>query len=109
MKDLYAINNKAILSEIGERLKRKRLEKNMSQQSLADITGLDRTTIGYAEKGKTFSILTLIEIMRGLKILDELNLFLSDPGLSPLELVKLKGKQRVRASRNLKKESFLEA
>ncbi|MFC1510196.1 helix-turn-helix transcriptional regulator [Candidatus Omnitrophota bacterium] len=104
MKNLYAMTDKAILVEIGERIKRKRLEKNMSQEKLAISVGLDRTTVGLVEKGKSFTVLTLIEIMRGLKILEGINSFLPEVGLSPIELSKLKGNQRQRASRNKNKK-----
>ncbi len=88
----------AILREIGRRLKRKRLEKNLSQQRLADLAGLNRTTIGEAERGTSFGVLTLIQILRVLNALEEMDSFLPDPGISPLQLAKMKGKERRRAS-----------
>lgn len=94
------MTDKAILAEIGQRIKRERLEKNISQKNLAEIAGLDRTTVGLVENGKSFTALTLIEIMRGLKILEGINSFLPEIGPSPIELSKLKGNQRQRASRS---------
>lgn len=94
----YGLSDKAILKEIGRRLKRKRLEQNMTQQSLAHIAGLNRATISEAENGISFSMQTLIQILRALHALDQIDAFLPDPGLSPLQLAKLKGKERQRAS-----------
>jgi hypothetical protein len=37
---IYGMSDRAILREIGERLKRKRLDKNVSQQKLAELAGL---------------------------------------------------------------------
>jgi len=95
---LYGMSDRAILREIGYRLKRKRLEKNLSQQKLAELAGLNRTTIGEVERGSSFSVLTLVQILRALKALEEFDSFLPDPGISPLQLAKMKGKERRRAS-----------
>ncbi len=98
---IYGMSDRAILKEIGRRLKRKRLEKNLSQQKLADLAGINRTTVRNLEQGSLFGVLTLVEILRALDALDELNSFLPDPGISPLQLSKMKGKERRRASRQI--------
>ena len=95
---IYGMSDRAILIEIGRRLKRKRLEKNLSQQTLADLAGLNRTTVRYLEQGSPFGVLTLVQVLRALGALDELDSFLPDPGVSPLQLAKMKGKERRRAS-----------
>lgn len=96
--NIYGMSDRAILREIGRRLKRKRLEKNMPQQKLAELAGLNRTTIGEAERGAPFGVLTLVQILRALNALEEVDSFLPDPGVSPLQLAKMKGKKRRRAS-----------
>jgi putative transcriptional regulator len=96
----YGMSDKAILREIGHRLRRRRLDRNMTQQSLADTAGLSRTTVSDLERGAPAGVLTLIQILRAMGGLEELDTFVSDPGLSPLELAKLKGRERQRASRN---------
>ena len=45
----YEMTNHQILKEIGQRIKRKRLNKNMSQDDLASRAGLSRRTISLAE------------------------------------------------------------
>ena len=97
--DYYSMSDRAILEEIGRRLKRKRLDKNLTQQTLADTAGLNRTTISDLERGAPAGVLTLVQVLRALGSLDELDAFLPDPGFSPLELARLKGRQRRRASR----------
>lgn len=96
---LYGMSDKAILREIGRRLRRTRLEKNLSQQRLAELSGLNRTTISAAERKAAIGVQTLVQILRALDALDGLDAFLPDPGLSPLQLAEMKGKQRQRASR----------
>jgi transcriptional regulator with XRE-family HTH domain len=96
--NIYGMSDRAILREIGRRLKRKRLEKNLSQQRVAELAGLNRTTIRDIERGTPFGALTLVQVLRALGALEELNSFLPDPGISPLQLAKMKGKERRRAS-----------
>ncbi len=97
--DYKGMTDYAILREIGRRLKRRRLERNLSQQKVADLAGLARSTIVEIEKGSPSTLLTFVQILRALDVLDELDSFLPDPGISPLQLVRLKGKERMRASR----------
>ena len=94
----YGMSDRAILREIGRRLRRKRLDKNWSQQRLADLAGLDRSTISEVERGASLRLLTLVQILRALEALEALDAFLPDPGVSPLELARMKGKERQRAS-----------
>ena len=101
---IYGMSDRAILKEIGRRLRRKRLEKNLSQQKLADLAGINRSTVSDMEQGSPFGVLTLVEILRALDALDGLDSFLPDPGISPLQLAKMKGKERRRASRQVTKK-----
>jgi transcriptional regulator with XRE-family HTH domain len=96
--NLYGMSDRAVLREIGHRLKRKRLSKNLSQQKLAELAGLNRTTISDIETGKGPSLLTLVQVLRGLNSLEEMDSFMPEPGISPLQLARMKGKQRQRAS-----------
>ncbi len=97
--EIYSMSDPAILREIGQRLKRRRLEKNLSQQNLAVAAGLNRTTISEIERGAPFGVLSLIQILRALNALEALDAFLPPPGPSPLQLARMKGRQRQRASR----------
>jgi transcriptional regulator with XRE-family HTH domain len=96
--NIAGMSNKAIVQEIGRRVKRKRLERNLTQQEIADLTGMSRSTVSDLERGNPFEILTLIQILRALNALDEIDSFLPDPGISPLQLAKMRGKERQRAS-----------
>jgi putative transcriptional regulator len=96
--NIVGMSDKAIIKEIGRRVKRRRLERNLTQQEIADIAGISRPTVSDLERGKPFEILTLIQVMRALDALDELDLFLPDPGISPLQLARLRGHERQRAS-----------
>ncbi len=96
--NLFGMSDKAIIKEIGRRVKRKRLERNLTQQEIADLAGISRPTVSDIERGNPFEILTLVQVLRALDALDGIDSFLPDPGISPLQLAKLRGKERERAS-----------
>jgi len=96
---MYGMTDQAILREIGRRLQRTRLDKNLSQQEVADAAGLSRTTVSEFERGAPAGVLTLIQVLRALGELDALAAMLPEPGPSPLQMARLKGKRRRRASR----------
>jgi len=96
--DIIGMSDKAIIKEIGRRVKRRRLEGNFTQQEIADMAGISRPTVSDLERGKPFGILTLIQILRALNALDSIDAFLPDPGISPLQLARMRGAERQRAS-----------
>lgn len=101
--DYYGMSDKAILAEIGTRIKGKRLRKNISQQELAERAGLSRNTISDMESEGSTTLQNFIRILRALEVLDELEHFLPEPGISPVQLLRMKGKGRRRASGKRKK------
>ena len=97
--DWYGMSDSAVIREIGQRLKQIRLEKNISQQTLAERTGVHRVTLSKIERGQKMSLLTLIQILRGLEELERLDNIIPEIKISPLQEAKLQGKKRKRASR----------
>lgn len=93
-----ANSNAAIQAEIGRRLKLQRLNLNLTQEELATRCGVSRRTIVNAETSGTCTLQNLVALLRGLNRLEQLDSFLPEPPLSPIELAKLNGKQRKRAS-----------
>lgn len=87
----------AIAAEIGNRLKLARLNANISQSEVASLAGIARKTVINAEKGKV-QLEILIAIMLALDLAGHLDLFLPQQEISPIQLYKLKGKKRQRAS-----------
>ncbi len=96
--DTLANSDLALQRELGARLQAHRLNQNLSQAELAAATGLARKTITNLETGHGGTLLTLIAVLRGLRLLDQLEAFIPAPGPSPIQLVKLAGKQRRRAT-----------
>lgn len=92
----------AIAEQLGERLKQARLNADLTQAEVASRTGLNRRTILNAEKGNV-QLKNLVAILVSLGMADQINMFLPVQEISPLQLAKLKGKKRQRASRTQKK------
>jgi transcriptional regulator with XRE-family HTH domain len=97
-------NNSAVLKEIGIRVRRERLNQNTTQETLALRAGVSRRVILDLEAGKGCGLSSFIEILRSLRKLDQLDAFLPDPGISPLQLAKLRGRERQRATGRRTKE-----
>lgn len=92
------MNNHGVLNEIGDRIRRERLNQNTTQALLAQRAGVSRRLVFALESGSGCGLSSFVEILRALKKLDQLDMFLPDPGISPLQLAKLKGRERQRAS-----------
>lgn len=88
----------AVLAEIGERIKKQRLNQNITQIEIAEKAGVSRSVIQKLERGENCMFSGLIRVLRVLGQLDQLDSFLPDPGVSPLQLVRQQAQQRQRAS-----------
>ena len=96
--NLGAMSDKAVLAEIGERISRQRLNRNITQTDLAVQAGVARIVVQRLEGGRGCTLGNLIRIMRALGILEQLDAILQASELSPLQLAKLKGRERLRAA-----------
>lgn len=86
----------AIAEALGQRLKQARLNHDRTQQELAEHIGVSRKTIVNAEKGKA-QLEVFVAIMSALGLTQQLDLFLPEQPISPIQLAKLQGKKRQRA------------
>ena len=77
--------------EIGERIKQARLNKDLTQVEISEISGLERRAIINAEKGKV-TLENLIAYLDALNMRDQIDLFLPPQPISPIQLHKLQGK-----------------
>jgi transcriptional regulator with XRE-family HTH domain len=82
----------------GEKLKELRLEANLSQASLAEQAGLGRNSVAEIEKGRNFSVGSLIALLRVLNQLDRLEGFFQKRQyeLTPMEIFEREQKKRKR-------------
>lgn len=96
-------SDRAALALIGQRIQRERLNQNLTQEALAERAGVGLRTVRYLEAGRQTTVETLIRVLRALGKRGALDAFLPEPGLSPLQLAKLKGRERQRAGTPRKK------
>jgi putative transcriptional regulator len=101
MENIMALENMspvAIAEELGNRLRHARLNADLTQAEVASRAGLSRVTVLNAEKGKV-QLENLVAILAALSMVSQLDMFLPVQDVSPIQLAKLKGKARQRASR----------
>ncbi|MDE7392284.1 MAG: helix-turn-helix domain-containing protein, partial [Treponemataceae bacterium] len=67
--------NEIILKQLGQKLKQLRLNNYLSQEKLAEITGLDRTYISGLERGKRNPSYLIIRRISHVLNIDEQELF----------------------------------
>ncbi|HEX3625119.1 MAG TPA: helix-turn-helix transcriptional regulator [Verrucomicrobiae bacterium] len=91
--------DKAILAEIGKRLTQTRLSSNLTQAQLAEQAGVSKRTVERLEAGAVATQLSgFIRVCRVLKVLDRFDALIPESVPSPMAELKLRGKQRQRAS-----------
>ncbi|MHC8509041.1 MAG: helix-turn-helix domain-containing protein [Rhodospirillales bacterium] len=90
-----------VLAEIGARLKRTRLGKNLPQNALAEQAGCSRLVVARAEHGAPVTTQSLAMILRALGCVGELDKILPAPPLKldPMQVLAAQKKQRRRARR----------
>lgn len=94
---INAMTDKSIAAEIGRRIEQMRLEQNLTQQQVADEIGLSRVSYRKLVTGAG-KFENVIAVLRALGRLDLVEQFVPEMVFSPMEQLKLKGKQRLRAS-----------
>lgn len=87
--DVYALTDKTILSKIGESIRCRRLDKNISQKGLATAAGVSTSSVAAMERGESVSLKTLVPVLRALGSLHLLSGFLEEPKISPIAYARL--------------------
>lgn len=89
----------AALAELGRRLERTRLDRNLSQAQLAVEAGVSRQTVVRIESGGAAGLPAFVRVLRALGMLDGLEMLVPEPVPSPIEQLERQGRQRKRARR----------
>jgi transcriptional regulator with XRE-family HTH domain len=98
MKITKQATDDAVLAELGGRLARIRVERNLTQAQLAEQAGVSKRTVERLESGAVATQLSgFIRVCRVLDVLDRFDTLISEPVPSPVAQLKLRGKQRRRA------------
>ena len=105
MKINDQISDAAVLEELGQRIARYRLNRNMTQGALATESGVSTPTVQRLENGQSTQASNLIRILRTLHLLENLDALVPEPAISPLQQARMQGKTRQRASSPRKRQT----
>ena len=102
MKIENKTTDEAVLAELGVRLARVRLERNLTQAELAERAGVSKRTVERLESGgaggEGTRLSALIRVCRAFEVLDRLEMMFPEVAPSPMMQLKLAGRRRLRAS-----------
>jgi transcriptional regulator with XRE-family HTH domain len=92
--------DEAILRELGARIERTRLERNLTQARLAEEAGISKRTLERIESGGVGANLSaFLRVCRAFDVVERLEALLPEVTVSPMTQLKLQGRKRQRASR----------
>ena len=104
MDDIYSLSDIMILSRIGGRIKSTRLKQNITQERVAEESGVSLSSEKKIEKGEIGSFDSLLRVLRTLGLLNVLQPLVDEEQMSPSEYYKWvnenKRKMRKRATGN---------
>jgi transcriptional regulator with XRE-family HTH domain len=98
MQITNGLTDDAVLEELGSRLARARLERDLTQQQLAQEAGISVDTVRRLERKQSITLTALLRILRALGQLDVLDLVLQAELPSPIEQLERERRRRQRAS-----------
>ena len=98
MKISNQVVDDGILAELGRRMVQVRLQRNLTQIGLARQAGIGKRTLERMEAGGSVQLVNFIRVCRVLDLLDHFDALIPEPGPSPIAQLRLRGKERQRAS-----------
>jgi len=98
MRISRASDDQAVLKELGARIARHRLNHNQTQEALAEQAGVSRPTVARLEQGSSTTLSNLVRVLRALSLVENLEALVPQPPASPIQQLRTKKKQRLRAS-----------
>jgi transcriptional regulator with XRE-family HTH domain len=85
-----------VLDELGERLARTRLRRELTQRELAAEAGIGVATVKRLERGHAVGTDNLLRVLRALRLIEGLDVLVPPPPPSPLERLEHAGRERRR-------------
>ncbi len=93
-----SLNDKALSVIIGRFVRHHRLKQNLSQDRVAHLAGISRSTLSILERGGKVTLATVIQVLRVLDLLHVLEVFRVYEQPSPIAYAERLKKQRKHAS-----------
>lgn len=103
------LTDDTLLAELGRRLAQQRLDRDLTQQELADEAGVSRHTVHRLEDGESVTLTAFMRVLRALRLLDGLEALVPEPLPSPIEQLERAGARRRRASGSRRKADARDA
>jgi transcriptional regulator with XRE-family HTH domain len=96
-----------VLDELGDRLRRTRIRRDLTQRDLAREAGVSVDTVKRLESGRAIGTDNLVRVLRVLGLVGALGQAIPEPPPSPLERLERQGaeRQRVRHPRRSERAS----
>jgi transcriptional regulator with XRE-family HTH domain len=94
LTDLHT--DEAVLRELGQRLERLRLARNISQEELGRLAGVSRATVIRVERGESVQLSTMVKLWRALDLLAEIDAAVPERLDSPIAEVERESRRRER-------------
>ncbi|SFL30761.1 helix-turn-helix transcriptional regulator [Lysobacter sp. cf310] len=88
-----------LLVELGARISRLRIAKELTQAELASRAGVSPRALGDLERGKGSSLVTYVSVLKALDALSSLDALAPAPTISPMALLRTRQAQPRRAPR----------
>lgn len=79
--------------QLGEALRRLRLERDIEQVTLAEVAGVSRQTVINLEQGRGATTATLVSVVDALGAADWIDALCPPPTLSPMALLRMQQEQ----------------
>jgi len=98
MKFTEKSSDSAILEELGSRIAQYRLNRNLTQEDLANEAGISLRTLVRIEQGYPAQMTSIVRLLRILRLLMNMEALIPEPPVSPVQQLKMEGKKRKRAS-----------
>ena len=90
MSDLQFKSPEELQRELGRRIQRLRLTRNMNQRVAAEKAGITRASLQNLEAGRGSSVQTLLRTLKALNYLEGIELLAPEPTVNPLALLRTK-------------------
>ncbi|GAA0886523.1 hypothetical protein GCM10009120_51220 [Sphingobacterium siyangense subsp. cladoniae] len=97
---ISSLSDAAILKEVGEFVKAKRIDHNLTQDDVAEQAAISRSTLSLLERGENIALANLLKVLRVLDALYVFEQFKLTEQISPIQLAKEDEKKRKRASKS---------
>ena len=94
------LTDETVLKELGDRLSRLRLNRNLTQAEVSEQAGITRPTLVRIEKGMPTDFTSILRVLRALNLMDRIDDLIPSQSISPVVQVLSAKEPRQRARKS---------